>query len=339
MAASILVYLGCYTDGANPQGLRVLSVDPASGALSLVAGYEVPGAIYQALSPDSKLLVSTRAGGLASFRADGAALEEIDGVDLGGTPCHVSLSADCREAYWADYSGGVAGSVAVAPDGRFGEVRSWRHEGDGPNKPRQDKAHCHQAVPSPAGGGAFYVVDLGVDAIVRRPDGLVIPTSPAGAGPRHFVFDRGGRSGFLVFELGNVVESFRVADDGSFVFSDPVPTLPPGDTGRGYNGDLAAAIRIDPAEKRVVVSNRGENSLVSFDADSATGGMSLAARTLLPGSWPRDFAFVTDTVVLVAMERSGDVLSLRYDPETGAFKQLDALHGFHRPVALTPVVR
>lgn len=333
----MILYLGSYTDDANPDGLRAIELDPATGALRAVADYPVKGAIYQALSPDGRLLLSGTLTGLATFRADGPRLEPIDALDLGGTACHVSLSPDARTAYWADYLGGRAGSVELDAAGRFGAVRAWTHEGDGPNKPRQDKPHCHQALPAPDGRG-FYVVDLGLDRIVRYPDGFVIPTAPAGAGPRHLLLPPGGPLGFLVYELGNLVSSFRIRPDGSFDFLDTKPTLPPGDTGRGYNGDLAAAIRLSPDGRRVVVSNRGENSLVSFDVDPATGTLSLAARTLLPGSWPRDFLFVSDTLALVAMERSGEVLSLRYNPDTGSFAVLSRLDGLFRPVALTLAV-
>ena len=88
--------------------------------------------------------------------------------------------------------------------------------------------------------------------------------------------------------------------------------------------------------KRVVVSNRGENSLVVFDFDEATGRLSFKTRTLLSGDWPRDFVFVNATLALVAMERSGEVHSLRYDPATGAFTRISTLSGLFRPVALTP---
>ena len=330
------IYLGCYTDDAHPNGLFVLDFDPATGALATVASHPVKGAIYQALSPDGRLLLSGTLTGLATLRVDGPRLEPIDALDLGGTACHVSLSPDARTAYWADYLGGRAGSAEIGPDGRFGAVRAWTHEGDGPNKPRQDRPHCHQALPAPDGRG-FYVVDLGLDRIVRYPDGLVVPTAPAGAGPRHLLLPPGGPLGFLVYELGNLVSSFRIRPDGSFDFLDTKPTLPPGDTGRGYNGDLAAAIRLSPDGRRVIVSNRGENSLVAFDVDPATGALALAARSLLPGSWPRDFLFVTDTLALVAMERSGEVLALRYDPATGSFSALSRLAGLFRPVALTLV--
>ena len=331
---TMTIYLGCYTDDAHPNGLFVLDLDPATGSLATVASHPVKGATYQALSPDGRLLLSGTLTGLATLRADGPRLEPIDTLDLGGTACHVSFSPDARTAYWADYLGGRAGSVEIGTDGCFGAVRAWTHEGDGPNKPRQDRPHCHQALPAPDGRG-FYVVDLGLDRIVRYPDGLVIPTVPAGAGPRHLLLPSGGAFGFLVYELGNLVSSFRIRPDGSFDFLDTKPTLPPGDTGRGYNGDLAAAIRLAPGDRRVIVSNRGENSLVAFDVDPATGALALAARSLLPGSWPRDFLFVSDTLALVTMERSGEVLSLRYDPATCSFTVLSRLTGLFRPVALT----
>ena len=303
--------------------------------MSVVAAYRTGGAIYQALSPDGLFVVSCSENGLSSFAVDGAGgLSAVDSVDLGATPCHVSLDAGCRNAFWTDYLGGRCGSVALDPSGRFGQVRTWRHEGDGPNKPRQDRAHCHQALPSPQGEG-FYVVDLGLDRIVRYPDALRIDTAPRGAGPRHMAFGRDGSPSFLVCELGNLVSSFRIRPDGTFDFLDTKPTLPPGDTGRGYNGDLAAAVRIAPSGNKVVVSNRGENSLVSFSFDPGTGELSFAGRTMLDGSWPRDFVFVTDTLAVVALERSGIVEALRYDPEKGTFSRLDSIDGFFRPVALT----
>lgn len=330
-------FLGCYSDGEHEDALKTISVNTATGEITVTGSHRVKMAIYQALSADGKLLVSCSAGGLASFRTSGIAIAPAGRVMLGGTPCHVSLSRDGRTAYWADYAGGACGSVEIKEDWTFGAVRAWKHHGDGPNKPRQDRAHCHQALPAPLGSG-FYVIDLGLDRVFRYPQGTSQPTAPAGAGPRHLAF-AGGKSklGFLAFELGNLLSSFRLCDDGSFEFLDTVPTLPPGDTGRGYNGDLAAAVRLTPDGHRVVVSNRGENSLVSFDFDPNSGSLSLAARTKLEGSWPRDFAFATETLALVAMERSGDVLSMRYDPATGAFKPLSALRGLFRPVALTPV--
>ena len=101
-----------------------------------------------------------------------------------------------------------------------------------------------------------------------------------------------------------------------------------------HSSCLAAAIRFTPDGKCIVVSNRGENSLVVFDFDEATGKLTFKARTLLSGDWPRDFIFVSPTLALVAMERSGEVHALRFDAASGGFSILSTLSGLFRPVAL-----
>lgn len=329
------IYLGSYTNQDNSIGLRVLHLDEASGKLEIETEYAVPNAIYQALSPDKSLLLSCSSIGIESFRPDGARLLKIDEAQLGSCPCHVSAMPDWSHALFANYTGGFAGSVEL-DGGRFGKVVRHEHSGSGPNLPRQDKAHCHQAIPTPDGKG-YCVVDLGLDEIVTYPEGRAFRTAPLGAGPRHLLFHPNGRLAFLVHELGNLVSTLAWSADGGFRMLDTLNTLPPGDTGRGPDGDLAAAVRLAPDGRRVVISNRGENSLVSYGFSEDTGKLAFRARTPLPGSWPRDFIFVTDTLALAAMERSGDVHTLRYDPASGAFDLVSTLPGLFRPVALTAV--
>ena len=60
---------------------------------------------------------------------------------------------------------------------------------------------------------------------------------------------------------------------------------------------------------------------------------------MLSGNWPRDFIFVNDTLALVACERSGEVLAMRYDASTGVFSQIAVLGGLYRPVALNYRIR
>lgn len=330
---AMVVYIGCYTDAAHTNGLHAVELNPETGAMRIAASYPAKMAIYQALSPDGRILYSCVSGGIAAYEVEGAKLTKFGEVGLGGTPCHVSVMPDGRQVNWADYSKGAAGFVPVT-NGAFGRAVRYRHEGKGPNLPRQNAAHCHQAVPTPDGRG-FSVVDLGLDEVVTYPKGDVFATEPKGAGPRHLLFHPNGRLAFVLFELGNRLGTYRWSAGGGFAALDSVPTLPEGDTGRGYNGDLAAALRLSPDGKRIVISNRGENSLVSYDFDAETGKLTFKARSLLPGSWPRDFLFVSDSLVLVAMERSDEVHALRYDAETGAFAVLSTLKGLFRPVAVT----
>lgn len=345
------IYLGCYTDEAHPNGLKVLNLDEGSGALSVVAEYPVSNALYQALSADGGWLYSCTGEGLASFRTGESRLVASDSIPLGTCVCHVAAMPDSTRIVFADYLGGFAGSVETE-DGRFGRTVTHRHSGSGPNLPRQNAAHCHQAIPTPDGKG-YCVVDLGLDQIVEYPSGRVFGTSPKGAGPRHLIFHPGGRLAFLASELGNLVSSLSWSREDGFALIDTLPTLPESRLGDGsarrggaeggtsglpadpVTKALAAAIRFTPDRRRVVVSNRGENSLAVFAFDEVTGKLTFSSRTLLSGDWPRDFIFVDDSLALVACERSGEVLVLRYDSSTGRFTQISAMAGFHRPVALT----
>ncbi len=333
------VYLGCYTDGANANGLKSISLDTASGRMSVAAEYPVPMAIYQAFSGDGKFLYSTTDKGIASFKidrqsADGR-LKAVDAVYLGHCPCHVAALPG-RVAY-AVYLEGFTGSVPVE-DGRFGEAVRHQHSGSGPNLPRQNSAHCHQASLLPDGSG-YVVCDLGLDELVEYPSGRRTKMQPPGAGPRHLIFHPDGRLVFLVSELGNLVSSLSWSAADGFRILDTLPTLPPGDTGRGPNGDLAAAVRFTPDMKHIAVSNRGENSIVVYGFDETTGKLSFKARSMLEGCWPRDFIFATPDIALAAMERSGTVLSLRYDAASGKFTKLSAVEGLYRPVSLLGLAR
>ena len=332
----MFIYLGCYTDATHPDGLSTLELDEASCEMRVVESHPVANALYQTLSPDGKWLYSCTGEGLASFRAQGPRLFAEDAVRLGGSCCHVAAMQDGSRVVFADYLGGFAGSVEVA-EGRFGKIALHRHSGSGPNLPRQDRAHCHQALPTPD-GAAYCVVDLGLDEVVTYPGGKAFATSPSGAGPRHLLFHPNGRLAFLVSELGNLVSSLRWSPVTGFELLDSLPTLrSPLETASEKLSDgshLAAAIRFTPDMKRVVVSNRGEESLAVFDFDEATGRLAFRARTTLPGSWPRDFLFVSRDLALVAMERSGEVHALRYDAEAGTFSVAATLGGFFRLVAL-----
>ena len=348
----MIIYLGSYTDETRPNGLKVLNLDAATGTLSILSETPVPNALYQARSSDGRYLYSCTGNGLASFRIaplnpqpstlnpQPPTLTPLDALNLDAqSVCHVVATPDGERVLFAEYLGGFGGSVQVK-EGRFSAVTKHQHTGSGPNRPRQSTAHCHQACPLPEGG--YVLVDLGLDELITysaQPSTLnpqhIFKTSPAGAGPRHLLFHPNGHLAFLVSELGNLISTLRWNAETGFRLLDTQSTLPPGDTGRGPNGDLAAAIRLTPDLKRIIVSNRGENSLVSFDFDETTGRLAFKGRTLLPGSWPRDFIFVTETLALAAMERSGEVHTLRYETSTGKFEVISTLGNLFRPVALT----
>ena len=328
----MMIFVGCYTDKDNPNGLKTLHLDAVTGELELVGEYSLSNALYQTLSFDGRFLYSCTGEGIASLsiEPDGK-LHEIDFVPLGDCICHVAELPELGRVAFAEYLGGFAGSCAVK-DGFFSDVKKHQHHGGGPNLPRQESAHCHQACKLPGAAG-YAVCDLGSDEIVEYPRNRVFKTTPRGAGPRHLLFHPDGRQAFLVSELGNLLSSLSWTIEEGFTLMDSHSTLR-----NDFSGlNLAAAIRFTPDNKRVVVSNRGENSLAVFDFDENTGKLTFKSRTMLDGNWPRDFIFVTDSLVLVALEKSGEIYSLKYDSQTCSFTLLHKCRGVFRPVALNSI--
>ena len=328
----MMIFVGCYTDKDNPNGLKTLRLDAVTGELELVGEYSLSNALYQTLSSDGRFLYSCTGEGIASLsiEPDGK-LHEIDSVPLGDCICHVAELPELGRVAFAEYLGGFAGSCAVK-DGFFSNVKKHQHYGSGPNLPRQESAHCHQACKLPGAAG-YAVCDLGSDEIVEYPRNRVFKTTPRGAGPRHLLFHPDGRQAFLVSELGNIVSSLAWTVEKGFTLMDSHSTLE-----NDFSGlNLASAIRFTPDNKRVVVSNRGENSLAVFDFDENTEKLTFKSRTMLDGNWPRDFIFVTDSLALVALEKSGEIHSLKYDSKTGSFTLLHKCRGVFRPVALNSI--
>ena len=88
-----------------------------SGAMRIVASYEVGDASYLCLSPNGKYLYAVmetelfcgqKGGGVAAFAVeDGGALRFINNAPTEGEhPCHLSVSADGKLLYVANYTGG-----------------------------------------------------------------------------------------------------------------------------------------------------------------------------------------------------------------------------------------
>ena len=323
------VYVGQYA-GGEICGINTLSVDDITGAMervNFIGG--LPNTLWLTCSSDASRLYSARAGGITVFDVRGADVVATAEYDVGtvSEPCHMSISKDGRRLYFAEYSDSVCGIADLAS----GKISTAGLVGSGPNLPRQEKSHAHCVVETPD-GRHLCVVDLGSDVIwLYDPVTLElhgkVRTEP-GAGPRHLVFHPNGKIACLVYELGNVVTSFRY-EDGKFSPVETLPLLPVDFSGHSQ----AAALKFSEDGTRIFATNRGHDSVASFDIDSDSGSMKLVSCSPLGGSWPRDFSFLPGERIAVAcLERAGEVRSFSYDEATGSFKALPHVFRTHRPV-------
>ena len=191
---------------------------------------------------------------------------------------------------------------------------------------------------TPDGKYVCYV-DLGLDAVKvfdfanRRTRFRELPeksfrTFPAGAGPRHILFHPNGRFAFIVFELGNLVASYRY-DDGVFSPVSTQPLIP----AEFSDFSKAAAIKISADGRRVFCSNRGHDSISAFDLDPETGVLEPRAVMPLGGSFPRDFEFMPgEKFLLAGLKMDGVLRVYAYDREACALKPVQDLPGYNRPL-------
>jgi 6-phosphogluconolactonase len=282
-------------------------------------------------TPDPSWLVLDRTGStlyavdeltepsVAAFAVSGTELHELNRQPAEGTaPCHLLLH---REGYLlaANYGSGSVSVYPVLRDGSLAPlVDQARHAGSGPDPERQDGPHAHEVIQV---GSLVVVVDLGLDRLVayRLDPGtgaLTVAVDPfarthPGAGPRHAVAHPRGRW-FVANELDSTIAVFD-PDPSTGVLREvaAVPATPSTVDGQNH----PAAIVLSADARRLYVSNRGRDSIVTF-AINEHGDLAVIDEIPCGGSWPRDVAIVDD-VLFVANERSGSVVSFALDPTTG----------------------
>ena len=327
-------WVGCYTSqsGGDPGGgIGRLAWDGDRPSVRLAA--PAPDPSYLALSPDRRTLYAVHEldqGTVGAYAVRGDALDHLGDQPTGGAhPCHVLVHPTGRFVLSANYG---TGSVAVHPvraDGSLGPATDVvQHRGSGPDSHRQAGPHAHMVTVDPAGEHLF-VADLGTDAVVTyRLDpgaGTLTETSrldlPPGSGPRHLAFHPSGSAAYVLGELDSSLTSCR-HEEGVLTAVSTVATRPAGAGG----ANLPAAVLMSPDGKRVHVTNRGDDTVATFQL--AGGGLlaRLVSTSPTGGARPRDLAQSPDGATLFAAnELSGTVTVLRAGSD-GRFGPVASAH-------------
>ena len=227
----------------------------------------------------------------------------------GASPCHLSVSADRRWLYAANYMGGSVVCFRLDDSGLPTERTDLRqHRGSGPRTDRQEAAHAHCVFPRKE---RLLVCDLGTDEIVIYKNewgelgecGRL--SAPAGSGPRHLAAHPDyPELLYCVTELESTVLVWKEKRPDAFELIREIPMLP-----AGYAGsNTAAAIRFTQDGRRLLVSHRGLDSIavmpVGRDGIPGKPVLSPCVRC------PRDFA-VTGNTILAASQSDGEVRAYR----------------------------
>ena len=332
------IYIGTYSRGEGG-GIYRAVLDATNGTLGepeLAA--ETPNPSFLAIHPNRKFLYAIGEasvidgkpeGGVVAFAIDRETgnLTRLNAQSSGGRgPCHLMVDNAGRNVLVANYGGGSAAVLPIAPDGRLQPASSLvQHEGSSVDPRRQTAPHAHSINLDPANRFAF-VADLGLDQVViyqfSSEAGTLTPHAPPfakvapGAGPRHFAFHPTGRFAYVINELDSTLTAFTYdAQQGRLTTLQTVSTLPAGFEG----SNTTAEVVVHPSGNFVYGSNRGHDSLACYRIDPQTGKLALVGHTPTGGETPRNFAIdPAGRFVLAENQPSNSVVVFRVDPETGA---------------------
>lgn len=331
-ARSQIVFTGGYAAADQP-GVRAFRYDPAAGTLSPLAEHDgIAAPSFLAAHPSGRWLYAVSETGLGSHGSAGhvhalavgragagVSLRPINHQPSGGDwPCHLQLDPAGRWLMVTNYGTGSASLLPIGGDGSLGPAASRvQHSGQGARPDRQEGPHAHSSIFTPD-GGYVIVADLGIDALVMyrlaggRLEAAGQTRTAPGAGPRHLAFHPNGRVLYAANELNGTLTAYDYAA-GRLTERQTLSTLP-----ADPPENLVADLHLSAGGDRVYVSNRGHNSLAVFAAD-AHGALQRLALAPCGGDWPRNFALAPDgRFVLVANQRSSEVVSLPLRSSAGA---------------------
>ncbi|MDA3925207.1 MAG: lactonase family protein [Kiritimatiellae bacterium] len=347
-----LTYIGTYTN-ERKEGIHIFESDTETGEFTpvgLVGGMENP--TYLNLNKDNTLLYASmgvtqlgdrsKNGALAAYAVKGSTLKLLNFKPVHTTPpCYVQLDKTEKSLIFAEYTNAVAGVFELNADGSIADSppQTVTHEGSGPNKKRQDKAHAHCAEMTPD-NKYICIVDLGLDSVklynyanraqeLSEVKDMVLKTK-GGAGPRHITFHANGKLAFLINELDNTLSSYSYTGDG-FTHIQTLNTLP----ADFIEKSTTAAVKINAAGDRVFASNRGHDSIVTYGLDAATGKMERMAISKMTAPQPRDFELMPGEKFALAGSQSGNsIQAYAYDAGKGIFTPVHKPTSIHMPVCV-----
>ncbi|MDA3930408.1 MAG: lactonase family protein [Prolixibacteraceae bacterium] len=333
------LYIGTYTD-AGSKGIYLANFDVDSGLISTpIESAILNNASYQCISEDKKQLFSVSElggkGQVISYsidEEDGSLTKQSETSTEGFGPCYVSHHSQSNSILVANYNSGNVTRI------KYDETSaSHQHQGTGPNSSRQEGPHAHCFIIDNNGKFA-YSCDLGTDKVYAynlQEDGLKLHaeiTITAGAGPRHLAFHPEMKAMSVVNELNSTVEVFLPDSNGCFsISSSAITTIPENHT----TNNQCADIHYSSNGKYLYASNRGHNSIVTYQVNPVNMELSLLGWIQEKINWPRNFTLSPEgTFMLVANQNGNNITVYSIDESTGLLSFTGEEVTLSKPVCL-----
>lgn len=332
----MILFAGSYTENVGPglsgtgKGIYTFNFNDDTGELKLEHTFQNRNTSYISISKNKRFLYSFQE---VSFDKNPVVLafkiKEDNSLELiskqpieGGLPCHLSLIQNDELLAVACYGTGSVHLFSVQENGALLKAhQDVFHKGKSVNSSRQEAPHAHMVT---GHNNEVFVSDLGIDAVVNyKLDNQNLVENykvqmPLGIGPRHVVFDKSKKYGFVMNELTGEVSVLK-EDEGKFFVAKNLNSLPVSfvETPSG------AAIQISLDGNFLYVSNRGSNTIDFFKFNSSKGELNLIGHQETYGETPREFTISPNGKwLIVANQDSNNLVVFKRDMNNGSLKKV-----------------
>lgn len=345
-SSNLSMVIGTYTDSGS-YGLYSCSFNEETGNFSVLDSCKIINPSYLTFSENGEFIysVSELPNDSASvyslkFTPESGKMEILNSQPTQGfDPCYVSTNG--KVVVTANYGGSMS-VFPIEKDGTLGAL-SQLFEGTigGPDTMRQTTPHVHCAEFS-VDGNHLYVSDFSADRLmvykVEEENSKIIPLITDNShnlaieldpdyGPRHIVFDKTGKFGYVIGELSGLVTVLE-KDSNTFKTKQVIDADP-------FIARGSADIHISPKGRYLYASNRLQNDGIAiFKIDSGTGMLSKAGYQLT-GIHPRNFAITPNgKFLLCACRDSNEIQIYSINEETGLLTSTGTNIPLSKPVCI-----
>ena len=361
-------YIGTYTGSSgNGEGIYLVDMVRETGELvncRLVA--QTPCPSWIAIHPSRKYLYAVNeivdfqgnSGSVSAFAIEepSGSLRPLNTVNSQGAgPAYLSLDANGKFVFVANYVGGSIAVFPVRADGSLGNAADVHrdtaslgsaHAADAPAGSfaisGHDAPHAHMIGAAP--DNTFVLAtDLGQDRIYTyrfdAGSGRLTPAEhapfislPSGNGPRHFAFHPNSRWLYCIQEESSTVTFFHYdAATGGLKAEQSVSTLPDGFAGTSF----ASEILVSPDGKHLYAANRLHDTIAAFSIES-DGKLKRLGETPTEGDYPVQCRIdPTGNFFFACNRRSDCITSFRIEPESGLLRFTGRFSGVGSPASIT----
>lgn len=344
--SDLRMVVGTYTDSGS-YGLYSFTFNETTGDFSILDSCKIENPSYLTFSEDGKNIYAvselhseSAAVYALNFNPQNGKMEVLNYQNtVGYDPCYVSTNGNV--VVTANYGGSMS-VFPIESDGKLGDL-SQLFEGTigGPDTIRQNSPHVHCAEFT-VDGQHLYASDFSADRLMvykvvdegSRIIPLVTDSNHNVAielvpdyGPRHIVFDKTGKFGYVIGELSGTI-SVLEKDSAGFVVKQTIDA-------DEVDARGSADIHISPDGKYLYASNRLKNDGIAiFKIDPSIGLLS-AIGYQLTGIHPRNFEITPNgKYLLCACRDTNEIQIFLINEDTGLLTPTGTVIQLPKPVCI-----